>query len=77
MHNQHKILRVLQLIALLKARPAKSLRHLSEVLDSTERTVYRYLDLLEAVGFRISRDNGNRVFIEHDDHSAGEINFTE
>jgi hypothetical protein len=49
MHNQHKILRVLQLISLLKAKPAKSLTYLSGVLGSTELTVYRYLELLTMV----------------------------
>lgn len=72
MHNQHKILRVLQLIALLKARPAKSMRHLGDILESSERTVYRYLDLLEAVGFKVARDNGNRVYIE-DEIGNGEL----
>jgi predicted DNA-binding transcriptional regulator YafY len=76
MHNQHKILRVLQLIALLKAKPAKSLRNLGEVLESSERTVYRYLDLLEAVGFQISRDTSNRVFIDDGGQKNDGLFFT-
>ncbi|MBL7925197.1 MAG: WYL domain-containing protein [Bacteroidia bacterium] len=75
MYNQHKILRVLQLISLLKTKPAKTIRHLSEVLDSTERTVYRYLDLLAEVGFQISRDGFNRVFIDQGDQ-VQELVFT-
>ena len=47
MHNQNKILRVLQLISLLKKEPAKSIRFLSGILESTDRTVYRYLDLIK------------------------------
>ncbi len=66
MHNQHKIRRVLQLIQLLKAQPPKNIRYLAEVLDSTERTVYRYLDLLTSVGFTVERDEHKRVFINHD-----------
>ncbi len=66
MHNQHKIRRVLQLIQLLKAQPPKNIRYLAEVLDSTERTVYRYLDLLTSVGFSVDRDEHKRVFINHD-----------
>jgi len=76
MHNQHKILRVLQLITLLKARPAKSIRQLSEILTSSERTVYRYLDLLEELGFRVQRDSGFRVFIETVEADLHELVFT-
>jgi proteasome accessory factor C len=63
MHNQNKILRVFQLINLLKSDPPKSLRHLSDVLNSTERTLYRYFNLLEELGFQLQRDEHNRVFI--------------
>jgi predicted DNA-binding transcriptional regulator YafY len=66
MHNQNKILRVFQLINLLKTEPAKSMRHISEVLNSTERTLYRYFNLLEELGFQIHRDEQNRVFIPTD-----------
>lgn len=64
MHNQNKILRVLQLISLLKTKPAKSIRHLSEVINSTQRTIYRYIDLLAELGFHIEKDNYLRFFIE-------------
>jgi len=67
MHNQNKILRVFQLINLLKSEPAKSLRHLSDVLSSTERTLYRYFNLLEELGFQLQRDEQNRVFILSDE----------
>jgi predicted DNA-binding transcriptional regulator YafY len=75
MFNQHKLLRVLQLINQLKARPAKSLRHLAKTLDSTERTVYRYLDLLEAVGFQIEKDTYRRYSIP-DDTQQQPMTFT-
>lgn len=64
MYNQYKIFRVLQLISLLKSKPAKSIRQLSIIIDSTERTIYRYLDLLSEVGFVIERTDRNQVFIE-------------
>jgi proteasome accessory factor C len=76
MLNQHKILRVLQLITLLKARPAKSIQHLGEILNSSERTVYRYLDLLEELGFSVRRDKGNRVYIEVPAEQGNELYFT-
>jgi predicted DNA-binding transcriptional regulator YafY len=63
MHNQNKILRVFQLINLLKTDPPKSMRHISEVLNSTERTLYRYLNLLEELGFQLLRDEQNRIYI--------------
>jgi predicted DNA-binding transcriptional regulator YafY len=66
MHNQNKILRVFQLINLLKTEPAKSMRHISEVLNSTERTLYRYFNLLEELGFQIHRDELNRLYIRTD-----------
>ncbi len=66
MHNQNKILRVLQLISLLKKEPAKSIRFLSGILESTDRTVYRYLDLIKELGFDLQRDHSNRFFIIND-----------
>ena len=66
MHNQNKILRVLQLISLLKKEPAKSIRFLSGILESTDRTVYRYLDLIKELGFELQRDQNNRFYIIND-----------
>ncbi|NBW27313.1 MAG: WYL domain-containing protein [Flavobacteriaceae bacterium] len=66
MYNQNKILRVLQLISLLKKEPSKSIRFLSGILESTERTVYRYLDLIKELGFELQRDQNNRFFIIND-----------
>ena len=63
MYNQNKILRVLQLISLLKKEPAKSIRFLSGILESTERTVYRYLDLVKELGFELQKDQNNNFLI--------------
>lgn len=63
MHNQHKILRVLQLITLLKKAPPKSIRFLAGVLESTDRTVYRYLDLVKELGFELQKDHNNKFQI--------------
>lgn len=63
MLNQHKILRVLQLISLLKKEPSKSIKFLAGILESTDRTVYRYLDLVKELGFDLQRDSHNRFFI--------------
>jgi predicted DNA-binding transcriptional regulator YafY len=63
MFNQNRIYRVFQLITYLKAKPAKSVKSVMEFLDTSERTVYRYLDMLKDLGFKIERDNGNRIWI--------------
>jgi predicted DNA-binding transcriptional regulator YafY len=63
MHNQNKILRVLQLITLLKKEPAKSIRFLAGILESTDRTVYRYLDLVKELGFELHKDHNNKFQI--------------
>jgi predicted DNA-binding transcriptional regulator YafY len=67
MLNQHKILRVLQLIAYLQESQHKSIQQLSSFLETTERTVYRYLDLLRECGFNLHKDAGQRYFIEKED----------
>lgn len=66
MLNQHKILRVLQLISLLKKEPAKSIRFMAGFIESTERTVYRYLDLIKELGFELERDSYKRYYITGD-----------
>jgi predicted DNA-binding transcriptional regulator YafY len=63
MYNQHKILRVLQLINLLKVKPGKSIRSLAKTLAIDNRTIYRYLDLLREIGFELEKDAYNRYFI--------------
>lgn len=71
MYNQNKILRVLQLISLLKKEPAKSIRFLSGILESTERTVYRYLDLVKELGFELHKDQNNKfLIIGNDDYET-------
>ena len=75
MLNQHKILRVLQLISYLEQSPSKTISHLAELLDSTERTVYRYFDLIRECGFDLQRDEFNRFYIV-DERSNG-VRFTD
>lgn len=75
MLNQHKILRVLQLISLLQKEPSKSIKFLAGILDSTDRTVYRYLDLVKELGFDLQRDAHNRFFIVSEENNET-TNFT-
>jgi len=62
--NQRKILRVLQLISHLKQPPSKSIKFLSGLLETTDRTVYRYFDLLGEIGFQLKRDAFNRYYLD-------------
>ena len=75
MLNQHKILRVLQLISLLKKEPTKSIKFIAGILESTDRTVYRYLDLVKELGFDLQRDSHNRFFIGNEKENEN-IDFT-
>lgn len=75
MLNQVKILRVLQLISILKKQPAKPIKTLASILDNTERTVYRYLDLLKELGFDLQKDEAGRFYIVGDLESSSN-NFT-
>lgn len=63
MFNQNRIYRVFQLINYLKARPAKSIKNITRFLNTSERTVYRYLDMLSDLGFTIEKDGANRIWI--------------
>ncbi len=66
MFNQNRIYRVFRLINLLKSTPAKSIKRLSESMEVSERSLYRYMELLVEVGFEINKDSSNRYFLDHD-----------
>ena len=66
MYNQNRIFRVLRLINLLKSSPSKSIKRLAESIEISERSLYRYLELLEEVGFEINKDSSNRYFLNQD-----------
>lgn len=66
MFNQNRIYRVFRLINLLKSSPAKSIKRLSESMEVSERSLYRYMELLIEVGFMIQKDSSNRYYLNHD-----------
>jgi proteasome accessory factor C len=66
MFNQNRIYRVFRLINLLKSSPAKSIKRLSESMEVSERSLYRYMELLADVGFVVQKDGSNRYFLNHD-----------
>ena len=55
MTEQQKLLRLFKLIRLLKQRPGKTIHQLAQSLGITVRTMYRYLVLLEEVGYEIDK----------------------
>lgn len=75
MFNQNRIYRLFQLINFLKARPPKSMRSIESLLETSERTIYRYLDLLKNLGFEIEKDHNNKIYIASDTES-NQIPFT-
>ena len=65
MFNQNRIYRVFQLIQFLQGRSPKPIQSIVRFLNTSERTVYRYLDLLKDLGFRVERDDLGRYKIEN------------
>lgn len=72
---QAKILRIFQLIGLLKAG-GRTVPQMASQLDSSERTIYRYFKLLEEIGFIIDQDFNGRYFIHRDEGEDPESRFT-
>ena len=72
---QAKILRVMRLISMLQRRP-RAISELAETLDTSTRSVYRYIILLEELGMVIDKDFHNRYFIHTQSEKEGQINFT-
>lgn len=72
---QAKILRVFQLIGLLKGG-GRTIDQLAQQLDTTTRTIYRYFKLLEEIGFIIDQDFHGRYFIHREEDEDPESRFT-
>ena len=66
MFNQNRILRVFKLITLLKTFPAKSIKRLASTLEISERSCYRYMDLLDELGFEVTKDENNKFSLKAD-----------
>jgi predicted DNA-binding transcriptional regulator YafY len=54
--EQQKILRVFKMINLLQSPIGKPVYRLAELLETDERTIYRYFKLLEALGFEVIKE---------------------
>jgi proteasome accessory factor C len=66
MFNQNRILRVFKLITLLKTFPAKTIKRLSCSLEISERSCYRYMELLTELGFEVGKDDHSKFFLKAD-----------
>jgi proteasome accessory factor C len=61
--NQHSVERVFRLIRLMKQIPRRSTEELAACLEVSVRSVYRYLNLIENLGFTLDRDSNGNLFI--------------
>lgn len=61
--EQQKILRIFQLIRMLVQLPAKTIPQLAQRLETTKRTTYRYINLLESLNYPVEKDFDNRYYI--------------
>lgn len=72
---QAKLLRLFQIIAVLKSGHW-TIKQLADRFDTSERTIYRYLNLLEEVDFLIEKDFENRYFIITSDDDPTQAQFS-
>jgi len=60
---QSKIRRVLRLISLLSDKPSRNAKELSRILETSPKTIYDYIKLLEDIGYGIDKDGNNAYFL--------------
>jgi proteasome accessory factor C len=72
---QAKLLRLFQIIAVLKSGHW-TIKQLAERFDTSERTIYRYINLLEEVDFLLEKDFENRFFIITTDDDPTQAQFS-
>jgi predicted DNA-binding transcriptional regulator YafY len=72
---QAKILRIFQLIGLLKSG-GRTVNQLAQQLDANTRTIYRYFKLLEELGFMIDQDFHGKFFIHREEGENPEDRFS-
>ncbi|HYI78694.1 MAG TPA: WYL domain-containing protein [Chryseolinea sp.] len=72
---QAKLLRLFQIIAVLKSGHW-TIKQLADRFDTSERTIYRYINLLEEVDFLLEKDFENRFFIITTDDDPSQAQFS-
>jgi len=58
--NQHKMYRCMRLMQFLQDKP-RNMYTIERYLSVSNRTVYRYLKLYEALGYIVKKDKFNKV----------------
>jgi predicted DNA-binding transcriptional regulator YafY len=69
------LLRLFQIIAVLKSGHW-TIKQLADRFDTSERTIYRYINLLEEVDFLLEKDFENRFFIITTDDDPSQAQFS-
>jgi proteasome accessory factor C len=75
MAEQRKILRIFKLISLLKGVRRRTPKELADILEISKRTVYRYFNLLEELGFVIDADFEGAYFIPTEEGDEYQFTF--
>lgn len=73
MEEQEKIFRVFKLIQLLSRPPFRTVPHLAQVLEVSKETVYRYIRLLERLGYQIDKKEGDLYYLYVDYQDEGQL----
>lgn len=72
---QAKLLRLFQIISLLKTG-RWSIKSIAQRFDASDRTIYRYIKLLEAVDFPVEKGFDNLYFIQSSEDEPTKAAFT-
>jgi predicted DNA-binding transcriptional regulator YafY len=74
--GQEKLSRLLKVISMLNTPHGRTIQSMANELESSPRTVYRYIDTLEASGFPIDKScAGERWFIVNGNNQGNILNF--
>lgn len=60
MMNQHKMYRCIRMMEFLQEKP-RNIHTIERYLNVSNRTVYRYLKLYEALGYLITKDKFDKI----------------
>jgi proteasome accessory factor C len=72
---QARLLKLFQIIAVLKSGHF-TIKQLADRFDSSARTIYRYISLLEEANFLVEQDFQNRYFIATSEDDPSQSQFT-
>jgi proteasome accessory factor C len=72
---QARLLKLFQIIAVLKSGHF-TIKQLADRFDSSSRTIYRYVSLLEEANFLVEQDFSNRYFIATSEDDPSQAQFT-